>query len=707
MFTAALRARGVPVHVLGIAGLLDQPVIADLVCVLRVLHDPTAGSELVRVLGGARWRIGPADLAALHGLARWLADRDLARRRLDDDVRRGLRASIAPDESPSIVDALDFLLTAPDGHSALRGFSEIGLARMRRAGAQLQSLRRRAGLGLVDFVHLVQQELLLDIEVAANAAQPLGAPSLEAFDELLAGFADVAEHPTLGAFLGWLTEAEQRDRLAPRQDEPEPGAVQVLSIHGSKGLEWDLVAIPRLVDEELPSKPRSTKGWLAFGELPNDFKGDRDELPELQWRGVQSQAEFDEAVRAFADENRERHADEERRLAYVALTRTRAELLLSGSWWSHAEVAAQAEPVPPRARGRGHPRARCASLRPRFRREPARERAPRASGGRSTRSAPGDRRYAWPPTPCAPPPNGRAAWASARGSPTSCRLLLEERRRRFEGPGAPPIPARVPASRFKDYVDDPAAVAAQLRRPMPQRPYRATRIGTLFHEWVEHRSTGEGEASAIDDGWPSSALDDDRRPTRSIADATPERLRALQATFEASEWGGRKPIAVELELHLPIDEHVFVCKLDAVYDVPPGGELAARGIRHQVVDWKTGTAPRDARDLELKQTQLALYRLAYANWAGVDPETVDAVFYFVEDDRVIRPDRLYDEAALRRSWASVAASAARGDRVALILGRRRGRGIAPVAQVERDRRGGVHRHRGRSPASRRSSSEKS
>ncbi len=49
---------------------------------------------------------------------------------------------------------------------------------------------------------------------------------------------------------------------------------------------------------------------------------------------MQSQAAFDEAVRAFADENRERHADEERRLAYVALTRTRSELLLTGSWWA-------------------------------------------------------------------------------------------------------------------------------------------------------------------------------------------------------------------------------------------------------------------------------------------------------------------------------------------------------------------------------------
>jgi DNA helicase-2/ATP-dependent DNA helicase PcrA len=193
---------------------------------------------------------------------------------------------------------------------------------------------------------------------------------------------------------------------------------------------------------------------------------------------------------------------------------------------------------------------------------------------------------------------------------------------------------------------------------MPLRPFRATRLGTLFHEWVEHRSTGAIEAAAIDELefelGGAAALE--TGAGEMIADAAPERLHALQATFAASEWGGRRPIAVELELHLPIGANVFVCKLDAVYEVPDGSELAARGIRYQVVDWKTGKAPVSARDLELKQTQLALYRLAYASWAGVDPEVVDAVFYFVEDDRVIRPDELYDEGALRRAWASVESS---------------------------------------------------
>jgi DNA helicase-2/ATP-dependent DNA helicase PcrA len=650
VFTHALRARGVPVHVLGIAGLLDQPVIADLVCALRVLNDPTAGAELIRLLAGARWRIGAADLAALRTVARWLADRDAASQRLSDEVRRGIRESIAADESPSIVDALDFLLATPDSHRALAGFTETALARMRRAGAQLQSLRRRAGLGLVDFVALVQQELLLDIEVAANGDEPLGRPSLDAFDELVAGFVEVSEQPVLGAFLGWLAEAEQRDKLAPRQDEPEPGAVQVLTIHGSKGLEWDVVAIPRVVDDELPAKPRSKLGWIATGELPNEFKGDRDELPELMWRGVQSQSEFDEAVEAFKAENADRDAEEERRLAYVAVTRTRDELLLTGSWWATQKTPRQPSPylrelvqaglipadvLPTTSEHLENPLADRVEtitwpLDPLGRRRPAVHTA--ASAVRAAAEG----------------PSGAGIGPALRDE---LELLLEERRRRQVGPDGAAIPARVPASRFKDYVDDAAAVADELRRPMPQRPYRATRLGTLFHNWVEHRATGEAEAEAMD-ALDGHALDEQlwHHDADDRVDPAPKRLRELQATFARSEWGQRKPDAVELELHLPMGEHVFVCKLDAVYRVDPASELGARGIRHQVVDWKTGKAPRDARDLELKQTQLALYRLAYASWAGVPAEEIDACFYFVEDDRVIRPEAIFDEDELRRAW---------------------------------------------------------
>ena len=69
---AALRARGLPVEVVGLGGLLDTPEVRDLVSALRLVADPLAGPAAVRLLTGARWRLGVADLAALWPRAREL-----------------------------------------------------------------------------------------------------------------------------------------------------------------------------------------------------------------------------------------------------------------------------------------------------------------------------------------------------------------------------------------------------------------------------------------------------------------------------------------------------------------------------------------------------------------------------------------------------------------------------------------------------------
>ena len=61
----ALTARGVPVEVVGLAGLLAVPEVADVVAMLRLVADPTAGAAAMRVLTGPRWRLGGRDIAAL------------------------------------------------------------------------------------------------------------------------------------------------------------------------------------------------------------------------------------------------------------------------------------------------------------------------------------------------------------------------------------------------------------------------------------------------------------------------------------------------------------------------------------------------------------------------------------------------------------------------------------------------------------------
>jgi DNA helicase-2/ATP-dependent DNA helicase PcrA len=125
-------------------------------------------------------------------------------------------------------------------------------------------------------------------------------------------------------------------------------------------------------------------------------------------------------------------------------------------------------------------------------------------------------------------------------------------------------------------------------------------------------------------------------------------LRTLKETFERSAWASRRPAAIELEINVPFAGNIFICKIDAIYEIEGSSPQ-----RFEIVDWKTGRPPSDKKDLELKQLQLALYRMAYATWAGIPEEHIDAVFYFVADDVIIRPERLYSESELEERWLSL------------------------------------------------------
>lgn len=634
-FLAALRERGLPFHVLGIGGLLAEPEIADLVCALSAIDDPAAGIQLLRVLAGSRFRVGVADLHALNRLAGWLRARDHAQQQHDDAVRALLNTAVAPGEGGSIVDALDFLATAPAGHVALENFSVSGLERLRDAGATLARWRARVRLDLPDLVALVVQDLRLDIEVAANEHRVLGPANLDAFADALTGYLAIAEIATLSGFLGWLREAELREDLSPRPEPPEPGTIQVLTVHGAKGLEWDVVAVPRLVTDEFPAKPREGfQGWLGFGQYPWPLRGDAAELPHFEWEGVSTRKELLEAQKRFSAGVRQRALDEERRLAYVAVTRARHDVLLSGSFW-----ATQAKPREPGVFLRD---LADAGLVPAL---------PEASAHAGNPLGDDLERIVWPLDPLgsrrpavewaakqvrAAEPGVAGPWAR------DLELLLAEREARLAATRVE-IPTRVPASRFHDYVTEPERVADELRRPMPERPFAATRLGTLFHAWVEQRfgfGTGADEIDALA-GDRDAGSDGDAGDAGGAA-FDQRRLQQLRERFEASEWARRRPLEVEREIHLPFDGRVIICKIDAVY-AEPGGRV-------RIIDWKTGRAPKDAADLERKHLQLALYRLAYARWAGIPEDRIDAAFYFVADDTVLEPERIDSEEQLLSRW---------------------------------------------------------
>src|SRR5207302_8023855 len=138
----ALEARGIPVEVVGLGGLLAVPEVQDVVATLRVLHDAGASDALARLLTGPRWRIGPRDLVALGRRARELVRGEPASRpEPDGDPNIDALAEAVTDltaESGSLVEALDDL-GGPDP------YSPAGYARMQALAGELRRLRAHVG----------------------------------------------------------------------------------------------------------------------------------------------------------------------------------------------------------------------------------------------------------------------------------------------------------------------------------------------------------------------------------------------------------------------------------------------------------------------------------------------------------------------------------------------------------------------------------
>ncbi|MEU4740412.1 UvrD-helicase domain-containing protein [Actinosynnema sp. NPDC023658] len=324
---AALRDRGLPVEVVGLGGLLDEPEVRDLTSALRVLVDPLAGTAAARLLTGSRWRVAAYDLAAL-----WARARDLAgapnRQAVADDPLAVLADALPGEhaEQAGLADALD----DPGDPTA---YSAEGYRRIRRLGAELSSLRRRLEQPLPELVADVERTLLLDIEAMARPGG-VGRAHLDAFADVVNDFAAASPSATLPALLDYLYTAEQaEDGLEPGEVEVAENRVQVLTMHSAKGLEWHIVAVPHVVKDVFPGRKKSSSWLRSVAELPADLRGDAEDLPKLRIAPDANRKEVEEALVRHEDDFDARRLVEERRLLYVALTRSEHSLLVSGHWW--------------------------------------------------------------------------------------------------------------------------------------------------------------------------------------------------------------------------------------------------------------------------------------------------------------------------------------------------------------------------------------
>ena len=124
-----------------------------------------------------------------------------------------------------------------------------------------------------------------------------------------------------------------------------------------------------------------------------------------------------------------------------------------------------------------------------------------------------------------------------------------------------------------------------------------------------------------------------------------DNLIELKARFEAGEWGGRWPREVEVPFDIQIGDRQIRGRIDAIFASPDGG--------YDVVDWKTGQLPRTNQEKDAVAVQLAAYRLAWSALASIPLDKVRAAFYYVRQDRTVRPADLLDADGLKALIARV------------------------------------------------------
>lgn len=577
----AFRNAQVPLEVFGLGGLMKMPEVTDVVAMLRVLEDPLRNVSLARILRGPRWRIGHRDLALI---ARHAAGRN-----------REIRDALSDLESPgdvafSLAEALEYV-------GEIDGLSDTARERIAAFAQELNELRRHTGLPLADLAAQALDAVGVASELRASSspAAPSALRNLANFMDRIAAFEPLDGEPTLGALIEWLDAMEDSDEEIEAAQPTDSDSVKLMTIHQAKGLEYDVVFLPGMAAGErskiFPDTTRQANPATSPRYLPFEFRGDKDVLPQFMGN-----------LSGFKAELEQRAMEEERRLLYVAVTRARKRLVVSAAHWYEPAGWGEAlrNPMGPSVffdEIRAFPDANVleeVELPPE---NPLIERrAMRAQRWPLDARLESDPLY----------PNGLAAAVEAAraAEPHADTLFAPE----------PPqatlaAPKGLSTTSLVTYARCPKRFYWSHVRPLPRRSSAASRIGTVFHAWLEQ--TGKGQLPLLDAGEFT-----EREPGIDSG-----RLARLRDVFGQTRFSGVTPARTEQAFALVVGEVIIQGRIDAIFEDEDG--------RWEIVDWKTGRAPQE---VGAERVQLDLYALAAQQIWGKRPEDIRLTFLYLGDE---------------------------------------------------------------------------
>ena len=614
---SALRSAGMPVDVIGLGGLIHVPEVADIVSMLKIIADPDAGASMMRHLTGPRINLGAKDLAALGAYSR---NRAKGSREESKSLIKKIAAG-NPDRAEaddqflgSLIDTVDEIEKADR-----RTFTEIGYNRIVRFASDLRRIRSRAGGTITDLINEIERYLHLEEEVMLRDGTGSGRRHIDRFADEAGKFA--RSGGTLASFLQWLDiTGEEEGGLKSAAPEVRSDVVQILTVHMSKGAEWDVVAVPGLAEGTFPGINKSDPdNWITNERhIPFALRGDSAELPVFSFNGAKKNSEAKKAIEDYGKVCNATKIREEIRLGYVAFTRARTHLLVTTSWWRDGALKVEPSSIFNQVAAVAEKSGTILNY------------ATKPEDGDKNPKLENPATGIWPRDPLG---DKRAEFDSKIAAVDSAKpidlekftatdleviswaqdatALIHEHNLLRSGGLEVALPPRLSTSTLVALHKDPIELALNIRRPMPRPQDEYSRRGTAFHLWIENHFRA---ATLFDD----DDLDflDPLEPDQT--------LEQLKNAWLASDWAPRIPVAVEVPFEAVIGGVLVRGRIDAVYEI---------NGRYEVIDWKTGSTKLSASSA----VQLAVYRLAWANLKGIDPTQVSAAFHYVPSGETDRP----------------------------------------------------------------------
>lgn len=557
---AAFERAGIPHQVRGGVGLMERSEVRGALAWLRAVVDPSDGPAYLRIAGNPSWGIP------------WAVATDVVADHRGRPVAGALcAAALAAGAGPGFAEALDAVGRAvgdADPVEAIRAVIDLtGLRRRALAAGGAEGASRLAALGAL--------ERLVD-ELAA--ARPNLTPAETA--TLLSRLADLGYRGDAGAPL-------ERD------------GVQIMTIHQSKGLEFDAVSVVGMTHYNWPGRYRPGP------DIPDAL------LPEALPRDADA------------------HIDEARRLAYVAMTRARTHLTLSwvrtsatGVPQSPSRFVAEARDAIPGAGVEAAPdgpdRSRLAAI------GAARARFEEASLRAAERQAAGDA------------DSDGAELADALAGLIAARAAAL---RDTDAPVAPTMPGRVPRpgvtasiTGIARYRSCPLQYRFAHVDRIPPRPDPAREIGTSAHAALEaffRPGAPAADADALVARFSAELIAARVAETAQARHALALARDRFPGLVDRTRRSGVTPVAVERPFTLHIGPHRVHGRIDRVDRLPQGG--------FGLVDYKTGTPPSKGADEEGRMVMRLYLAGARAAWQ-IEPRVATLEYILEGENRRENPD---------------------------------------------------------------------